>query len=127
MEESKEFKDLEKTEEKRKAKPAKKKTKPSSKELARLRAEAIREEMAARKNIQPGAVVGGDLENWVYYHVSAGLISTDSTIARLERLGYERCTDGEKMIGMNGGHLFKCPKEIADQRAKEKAQKWKRR
>jgi hypothetical protein len=127
MEDLKDMEAVEKVGKSAKPKAEKEKKKLSSAELARLRAEAIRDEIARRGKIQPGEVVGGDLENWVYYHVATGMLSTDHTIARLERLGYERCADGERMIGMNGGLLFKCPKLIANDRAKEKAKKWKRR
>lgn len=120
---SKEIQVDEMKEEKSKKKAAAKPKKLSSAERARIRADEIREKMLQAKNIQPGTVIGGDSELYSYYHNASGLDSSDQTIAHLKRLGYERCEDGETMIGFNGGHLWRCPKEITDERLKRRASK----
>lgn len=107
-------------EESGKRKAAQKKARPSAKERARIRAEEIRAEMASRASIQPGDIQGGDVELYSYYHVTLGLPSSDRTLAVMISKGYEKCVDGEMMIGMTGGVLFRCPKEITDQRARER-------
>ena len=107
-------------EEKPKQKPSPKKKAISKAERARIRAEEIREKMAAQRSIQPGEVINGDPDLYVYYHVSPGMASTDRLIATMDRYGYEKCVDGEKMIGMSAGDLYRCPKEIADERARER-------
>lgn len=109
---------------KRKAAPKKKG--PTAAERAKLRAEEIRKERAARKNIQPGDVINGS-DLYDYYHVSSGMPSTDRLKATMDAYGYELCQDGEQMIGMNGGFLYRCPKEITKERLKQRAAKLKMR
>mgnify|MGYP003111273780 FL=1 len=122
----KELKGAESQEEKPKRKAAPKKKGPSAAERAKLRAEEIRKEMANRKTLVPGDILNGDPDLYAYYHVASGLPSTDRLIATMAQLGYEKCVDGEQMIGMNGGQLYRCPKEITEQRAKEKAARLKK-
>ena len=121
------MKGIEKKEETPKAKTAPKRKRISAAERARLRAEEIRAERAARKALQPGDVIGGDSDLYVYYHVASGLASTGRTVAHLRSLGYELCEDGEQMVGIAGGSLYRCPKEIADERAEQKKNRPKNR
>lgn len=113
----------EKPKQKRVAKPKKK----SSAEAAKLRAEEIRKAAKARHNIQPGQVLNGDPENWVYYHIQGGMQADGRVKAMVQRMGYEPCTDGETMVGCTGGTLYKCPKEIADERTRQKIARRQRR
>ena len=115
--------DIKIKEEKPKAKRAAKPKKKSSADSAKVRAEEIRKAAATRQRIQPGEVLNGDPENWVYYHVGNGMQATGRVEAMIERMGYERCTDGETMVGCTGGTLYKCPKEIADERFNERKRK----
>ena len=123
----KDLESIEKKEETPKAKNAPKRKRISAAERARLRAEEIRAEQAAQKALQPGDVIGGDPALYVYYHVAAGLASTGRTVAYLRSLGYELCEDGEQMVGIAGGSLYRCPKEIADERAEQKRNRPKNR
>ena len=78
--------------------PARKKT--SAEQAAELAAK-IRDDMANRKRLQPGDVVGGDRDHWRYVHVPADPQTRDRLEAKLQGRGYVLCSDGEKMVGMN--------------------------
>ncbi len=88
--------------------PVKKKT--SAEQAAELAAK-IRDDMANKKRLKPGDVVGGDPENWRYVHVPADPQTRDRLEAKLQGKGYVLCSDGEKMVGMNG-RLWKIPRAI---------------
>ncbi len=88
--------------------PARKKT--SAEQAAELAAK-IRDDMANRKRLKPGDVVDGDPENWRYVHVPADPQTRDRLEAKLQGKGYVLCSDGEKMVGMNG-RLWKIPRAI---------------
>ena len=88
--------------------PVKKKT--SAEQAAELAAK-IRDDMANRKRLKPGDVVDGDPENWRYVHVPADPQTRDRLEAKLQGKGYVLCSDGEKMVGMNG-RLWKIPRAI---------------
>jgi hypothetical protein len=109
---------------KKKSAPAKRKVDAAAR--AKVRAEEIRKEQETRSNTEPGTVVGGDTDLYSYYYIANGLDSSDSQLALAVSRGYERCTEGEKMIGMQGGHLYRCPKEITDERMRKRALKYKR-
>lgn len=89
--------------------PARKKT--SAEQAAELAAK-IRDDMANRKRLKPGDVVDGDPENWRYVHVPADPQTRDRLEAKLQGRGYVLCSDGEKMVGMNTGRLWKIPRAI---------------
>ena len=88
--------------------PARKKT--SAEQAAELAAK-IRDDMANKKRLKPGDGVGGDPENWRYVHVPADPQTRDRLEAKLQGKGYVLCSDGEKMVGMNG-RLWKIPRAI---------------
>ena len=88
--------------------PARKKT--SAEQAAELAAK-IRDDMANRKRLQPGDVVGGDRDHWRDVHVPADPQTRDRLEAKLQGKGYVLCSDGEKMVGMNG-RLWKIPRAI---------------
>jgi len=114
-------------------KPKKKNEKPKADKvsaeaeakLAAQKAEEAREKIAAARNLQAGTVIGGNLDLWVYYFVSTKGPEGARYKLKLEAMGYEVCTDGEQMIGFSDGALYRCPKEIADERAQERAAKYK--
>jgi len=113
---------MEKNESPKVAKVAKK-TKKAEADIAKQKAKEARLKIAAARNIQPGTVIGGDLDLWVYYRAPAdGSLALQYKL-QLEGMGYEPCVDGEKMAGMEGGVLYRCPREIADERALERASK----
>jgi hypothetical protein len=105
-------------------KPKKKNEKPKAvkvsaeaeAKLAAQKAEEAREKIAAARNLQPGTVIGGNPDLWVYYF---------ATTKGPEGARYKLKLDGEQMIGFSDGALYRCPKEIADERAQERAVKYK--
>lgn len=116
--------DIVKENKKKKSAPAKKKIDAATR--AKLRAEEIRKEQETRSNTEPGTVMGGDTNLYSYYYIAEGLDSSDSQIALAVSRGYEICTDGEQMIGMQGGQLYRCPKEITDERMRKRALKFRK-
>ena len=70
--------------------------------------------------------MGGDTNLYSYFYIAEGLDSSDSQIALAVSRGYEICTDGEQMIGMQGGQLYRCPKEITDERMRNRALKFRK-
>jgi muramoyltetrapeptide carboxypeptidase LdcA involved in peptidoglycan recycling len=99
------------------------KKKVSEAEIASQKAQAAREKMKAARNLQPGTVIGGNKELWSYYNATKQEPEATRIRLFLESKGYELCTDGETMIGFPDGALYRCPKEITDERAKERALK----
>ena len=110
-------------------KPKKKQEKPkagkvsaeSEIQLAAQKAQEVRKKIAAAQKLQPGTVIGGNTELWVYYGIGTKGPEAARYKLQLESMGYEPCTDGEQMIGFSEGVLYRCPKEIADERAKKRA------
>ena len=110
-------------------KPKKKQEKPKAGKvsaeaeikLAAQKAQEARKKIAAARNLQPGTVVGGNTDLWVYYFTGSKGPEAARYKLQLESMGYEACTDGEQMIGFSDGVLYRCPKEIADERAQRRA------
>lgn len=92
---------------------------------AKLKAEEIRTKDSVRKNLQPGDVLGGDLENWVYFHCPG----TEPEASRYKAVklneGYEECTRGESMVGFASGSLWRLPRVIREERREKARQKLK--
>ena len=97
-----------------KTRPAKGKALDSAAEAAQA-ADRIRAEHAGRVDMQPGEVVGGDPDNWVYYHVPGTEPQLTRLSEKLKSRGYEPAP-GLKMIGLPGGMVWRLPRAIARER-----------
>ena len=104
-----------------KAKKAKPKKKAASKAAAAERAEKIREEAAARRDLRPGQIIGGE-DGWHYYSAPPDEPGRSRTEARLRDLGYEPAP-GVKMVGVHRGLIWRVPQEIADDLNAAKAER----
>lgn len=97
-----------------KRRPAKGKALDSAAQAAQA-AERIRAEQARAVDMQPGEVVGGDPENWVYYHVPAQEPQHTRMSEKMKSRGYEPAPN-LKMIGLPGGMVWRLPRSIAVER-----------
>jgi len=80
---------------------------------ARERADELRASLAGRLDILAGSIIGGDIENWAYYHIPDTEPTKTRAEAKLRSNGWEPCPRETSMAGIFGGRVWRLPRIIA--------------
>ena len=94
--------------------------KMTDQEYAQHRADEILRSHDVEKSLTPGTVINGSPEVWAYYWGPPEEPNKSRVDATLKSAGWEACSNGEKMIGMHGGTLYRLPRTVHDLRFEER-------
>ncbi len=100
------------------------KPKKESRAAVKKKAEAIIAKQKARKNRQPGSLVGGEPEIYHYYWIPNHEPQYTTMMVKLTDLGYEVEPDKEVHFhGVLGGTVLRVPVEVKEHMREERAKK----